>query len=163
MRSGRHWVRTWIVTSSGIRSCSMRSRTKSKSGWLADGKPTSISLNPICTSVSNILRLRAGSIGSISAWLPSRRSPAHQRGAFSIWTFGQRRSGSASGSGRKGTYLSNGIFLGLTLSGGISALVSGRVGQNKTSWPEGTGGEKGEQRRLLASRKEEVAAEGPRG
>ena len=25
-------------------------RMKSKSGWLADGKPTSISLKPICTS-----------------------------------------------------------------------------------------------------------------
>ena len=48
--SGRHWVSTWIVTSSGIRSSSISWRTKSKSGWLADGKPTSISLKPISTS-----------------------------------------------------------------------------------------------------------------
>ena len=32
------------LTSSGIRPSSMSSRTKSKSVWLADGKPTSISL-----------------------------------------------------------------------------------------------------------------------
>jgi hypothetical protein len=42
--SVRAWVSTWMVTSSGIRSCSMISRTKSKSVWLAAGKPTSISL-----------------------------------------------------------------------------------------------------------------------
>ena len=35
----RHCVSTWIVTSSGIRSSSMSWRMKSKSGWLADGKP----------------------------------------------------------------------------------------------------------------------------
>src|SRR5690606_38704755 len=37
-------VRTWIVPSSGIRASSVSRRTKSKSVWLADGKPTSISL-----------------------------------------------------------------------------------------------------------------------
>ena len=42
--SVRAWVSTWIVTSSGIRSCSMISRMKSKSVWLAAGNPTSISL-----------------------------------------------------------------------------------------------------------------------
>ena len=42
--SGRACVSTWIVTSSGIRSSSTSWRTKSKSVWLADGKPTSISL-----------------------------------------------------------------------------------------------------------------------
>ena len=42
--SGRACVRTWIVTSSGIRSSSTSWRTKSKSVWLALGKPTSISL-----------------------------------------------------------------------------------------------------------------------
>ena len=42
--SGRAWVRTWIRTSDGTWSCSMISRTKSKSVWLAAGKPTSISL-----------------------------------------------------------------------------------------------------------------------
>jgi hypothetical protein len=42
--ASRAWVSTWIVTSSGIRSSSMRLRTKSKSVWDAEGKPTSISL-----------------------------------------------------------------------------------------------------------------------
>ena len=74
-------------TSSGIASSSMIWRTKSKSGWLAAGKPTSISLNPSFTSRSNIRRLRSGVIGSMSAWLPSRRSVLSQRGAFvSRWS-----------------------------------------------------------------------------
>ena len=42
--SSRAWVSTEIVTSSGIASSSIRLRTKSKSYWLALGKPTSISL-----------------------------------------------------------------------------------------------------------------------
>ena len=42
--ASRAWVSTWMTTSSGIRSSSMSWRTKSKSVWLADGKPTSISL-----------------------------------------------------------------------------------------------------------------------
>ena len=68
-------------------------RTKSKSVWLAAGNPTSISLYPICTSSANIRRLRSGDIGSISAWLPSRRSTAHQRGAASTRRVGHCRSG----------------------------------------------------------------------
>ena len=44
IRSSRAWVRTEIRTSAGILSASMSSRTKSKSVWLALGKPTSISL-----------------------------------------------------------------------------------------------------------------------
>ena len=44
IRASRAWVSTWMTTSSGIRSSSMSWRTKSKSVWLADGKPTSISL-----------------------------------------------------------------------------------------------------------------------
>jgi hypothetical protein len=54
---------------------------KSKSGWEAAGNPTSISLKPQCTSRSTLRRFREGSIGSIRAWLPSRRSTLHQRGA----------------------------------------------------------------------------------
>ena len=42
--SSRAWVSTEIVTSSGMTSSSIRLRTKSKSDWLAAGKPTSISL-----------------------------------------------------------------------------------------------------------------------
>ena len=81
MISGRDWVRTEIVTSSGTASASIRDRTKSKSVCDAAGKPISISLYPRLTNRSNILRLRLGSIGSISAWLPSRRSVDIQRGA----------------------------------------------------------------------------------
>jgi len=42
--SSRAWVSTWMVTSGGTASSSTRLRTKSKSVWLAEGKPTSISL-----------------------------------------------------------------------------------------------------------------------
>ena len=42
-------------------------------------------------------RLRAGSIGSIRAWLPSRRSTLHQRGARVITRDGHVRSGSGIG------------------------------------------------------------------
>ena len=41
--------------------------------------------------------LRAGVIGSMRAWLPSRRSTAHQRGAWVMTVFGQVRSGRAIG------------------------------------------------------------------
>ena len=82
-----------MTTSSGMRSSSMSIRTKSKSVWEAAGKPTSISLNPIATSSSNISSLRAGFIGSMRAWLPSRRSTAHHRGACSIRASGHVRSG----------------------------------------------------------------------
>ena len=44
MRSSRAWVSTEICTSSGMRSSVTSLRTKSKSVWEADGKPTSISL-----------------------------------------------------------------------------------------------------------------------
>ena len=44
IRCSRDWVRTWMTTSSGIRSSSISIRTKSKSVCEADGKPTSISL-----------------------------------------------------------------------------------------------------------------------
>ena len=40
-------------------------------------------------------RLRAGLIGSISAWLPSRRSTAHHIGARSMTLSGQVRSATA--------------------------------------------------------------------
>jgi len=42
--SSRAWVSTEICTSSGTTSPVIRLRTKSKSAWLADGNPTSISL-----------------------------------------------------------------------------------------------------------------------
>lgn len=109
-----------MVTSSGMRSPSMISRRKSKSVCDADGNPTSISLKPMSTNVVNIFILRTGSIGSISAWLPSRRSTEHQIGARSSTLFGQLRSRRppladppCSGErGRNGRYFSKGIFVG---------------------------------------------------
>ena len=92
MSSDRDCVRTWTQTSSGISPSSIKRRQKSKSGAEAEGKPTSISLNPISTSASNICFLRGTSIGSISAWLPSRRSTEHQRGASVMALLGQVRS-----------------------------------------------------------------------
>jgi len=44
-----------------------------------------------------MLRLRAGLIGSISAWLPSRRSVESQRGAAVTVLPGQVRSGRRTG------------------------------------------------------------------
>src|ERR1039457_2414061 len=78
-----------MVTSSGMSRSSMISRTKSKSVWEAAGNPTSISLKPILTSVSNMRRLRAASMGSINAWLPSRKSTLHQVGGAVMTVLGQ--------------------------------------------------------------------------
>src|SRR4051812_17718322 len=94
---------------------------KSKSGWLAAGKPTSISLKPIFTRALNMRILRSGSIGSIRAWLPSRRSTLHHSGALSIVLSGQVRS--ASEIGRKRSYLPNGIGFGVAGCGGIGVSV----------------------------------------
>jgi hypothetical protein len=116
----------------------MRIRTKSKSGWEAEGKPTSISLKPIFTSVSNMRRLRSGSMGSMSAWLPSLRSTEHQRGALTSFLSGQVRSRSSSGT--NGRYLSNGIGFGVTGLGGISS----------SSW---------KRKNLLATQAQEVSGE----
>ena len=61
----------------------MSSRTKSKSGWEAAGKPTSMCLKPMCHQRPSAAFSWATVIGSTSAWLPSRRSTAHQSGARS--------------------------------------------------------------------------------
>ena len=81
-----------MVTSPGIIFFSISSRTNSKSVSDAAGKPTSISLKPIWQSSLNIRVLRSESIGSISAWLPSRRSTAHQIGGLVMTTPGHLRS-----------------------------------------------------------------------
>ena len=91
--SGRHWVKTWIATSSGTAPPSMIERTKSKSVCDDEGKATSISLKPMFTSSRNMRFLRSTPIGSISAWLPSRRSTEHQIGALSMILEGHWRSG----------------------------------------------------------------------
>ena len=139
--SCRHCVSTWIVTSSGIRSSVMILRMKSKSGWLAAGKPTSISLKPIRTTSSNIRILRVGSIGSMSAWLPSRRSTEHHSGALSMTTLGHVRSWRTIGT--EARYLSNGILGGVELAGGMSAPV--RVGGSAGGGWGGCAGPKNEE------------------
>ena len=93
-----------MVTSPGIIFFSISSRTNSKSVSDAAGKPTSISLKPIWQSSLNIRVLRSESIGSISAWLPSRRSTAHQIGGLVMTALGHLRSGR--GTGLKATYFS---------------------------------------------------------
>ncbi|MGF6409541.1 hypothetical protein OKW37_001211 [Paraburkholderia sp. MM5482-R2] len=65
--SARDGTKTSIVTSSGMRRSSISLRTKSKSACDADGKPTSISLKPIATSISKYSSFCAAFIGSISA------------------------------------------------------------------------------------------------
>ncbi len=100
-----------MATSSGMRSSSMIWRMKSKSGCEAAGNPTSISLKPMPTRVSKNWSFRAGSIGSIRAWLPSRRSTLHHSGATSRWRSAQVRSGSWMG--RFGRYFSNGMSHGV--------------------------------------------------
>src|SRR5215510_1878362 len=70
-------------------------------------------------------RLRSTSMGSIRAWLPSRRSTEHHSGAFSMRRLGQVRSWRTTGI--QGRYFSNGIFLGVTGWGGIAGPPSIRV------------------------------------
>ena len=81
-------------------------------------------------------RLRVGSIGSISAWLPSRRSTEHHSGALSMITFGQVRSVSTSGT--CGRYLPNGIGLTVVGDGGMSCS-SGRKMKNPPAGRAGGG------------------------
>src|SRR5690348_15092539 len=62
------------------------------------------------TSRSNIRFLRSEFMGSMRAWLPSRRSTAHQRGALSIRLVGHVRSGKSTAiCSWNDTYLPNGI------------------------------------------------------
>ena len=89
---------------------SIRRRTKSNSVCEAEGKPTSISLKPMPTSVSNMRSLRSWPIGSIRAWLPSRRSTAHQIGAWVMVRDGHWRSGKSIGG--QGLYLAAKSILG---------------------------------------------------
>ena len=102
-RCSRAWVSTCTVTSSGMRFSSMSLRMKSNSICEAEGKPTSISLKPILTSCSNMRILRSISMGSISAWLPSRKSTLHQTGGLLMVASGQVRS--VRRTGTKGRYL----------------------------------------------------------
>src|SRR5471032_658544 len=106
--SSRDWVSTMTVTSSGMRFSSTSLRTKSKSVCDADGKPTSISLMPILTSSSKKRSFFSALIGSISAWLPSRRSVLIQIGGLVMTWFGHWRSDNWTGG--KARYFAAGFF-----------------------------------------------------
>src|ERR1700744_79818 len=92
-----------MVTSSGMRPSSMRLRLNWNSVFEAEGKPTSISLNPHRTKASKSSSFCETFIGTASAWLPSRRSTLHQIGAAVSVRLGHWRSGIAMGG--KGRYL----------------------------------------------------------
>src|SRR3989338_10672789 len=87
---------------------SISSRTKSKSVCEADGKPTSISFKPTATRHLKKRIFFSASIGSISDWLPSRRSDDSQIGARVMVCDGQVRSGILIGV--KARYLLEGSF-----------------------------------------------------
>ena len=93
IKSSRPWVSTWMVVSSGMWLSSIRVRTKSKSVCEAAGNEASISFTPTATRVFQKRSFFTASIGSISDWLPSRRSELHQIGASVMVFDGQVRSG----------------------------------------------------------------------
>src|SRR5690242_11379090 len=97
IKSSRACTSTWSHTSSGTRFSSMSRRLNVNSVLDADGKPTSISLKPIFTSVWNNSSFCDTFIGTASAWLPSRKSTLHQRGAAVSTRLGHWRSANATG------------------------------------------------------------------
>src|SRR3712207_6581353 len=125
------------------------------------------------TSSSNIRRLRSGVMGSISAWLPSRRSTAHQRGATVVTFSGQVRSGRPTGV--KGAYRWIGISEGCWgwrtcgCCGLLHTEGSYGAGWTQLRWDgqqalgtretRGEGADLGEG--LAAAHKQEAAAHGP--
>src|SRR5918996_492847 len=72
------------------------------------------------TRRSNIARLRAGDIGSISAWLPSRRSVDSQRGALVMRLSGQTRSEMSTAS--------YGVYLWIGIPDGFCVTVAAVMG-----------------------------------
>ena len=120
MSSARAWHSTCTVTCSGTMPRSMIWRMKSKSGCEAAGNPTSISTKPTSSSNSYMRSFSSTFIGSISAWLPSRRSTLHQRGAAARARFGHCRSGNETGV--NGRYLAKGMAP-LRLPWGAAVLV----------------------------------------
>src|SRR5882672_5314273 len=108
----------------------MSKRLNANSVLDAEGKPTSISLKPICTSVWNNSSFCETFIGTASAWLPSRKSTLHQRGACVRVSFGQRRSFNSTGG--NGRYFLDG-FLSMIISLSNECLAT--VRQIKTPPP----------------------------
>src|SRR5271170_4180313 len=86
----------------------MSKRLKANSVFDADGNPTSISLKPVFTSVWNNSNFCDTFIGTASAWLPSRKSTLHQRGACVRTRLGHWRSGKLTGG--NGRYFFDGSF-----------------------------------------------------
>jgi hypothetical protein len=74
------WVSTWMVTSSGISVLldELAARSRSRSAGAREADLDLLVAHP--HQQVEHPRLRSGLIGSIRAWLPSRRSTAHQRG-----------------------------------------------------------------------------------
>src|SRR5450755_3812143 len=108
IKSSRACTSTCNHTSSDAWPFSMSKRLKANSVFDADGKPTSISLKPVFTSVWNNSNFCETFIGTASAWLPSRKSTLHQRGARVRTRFGHWRSGNATGG--NGRYFFDGSF-----------------------------------------------------
>ena len=137
--------------SAGIRSSSTSRRTKSKSVFDADGKPTSISLTPSATSRSNIFCLRAESIGLTSAWLPSRRSVEHQIGRAVDDAVGPGAVGQVDG--RVGAVLPvrHGHRLAPPVDGLLPAVRERGTGMSRVASP--TGKEEGKRKQAGGARK----------
>src|SRR5699024_4676598 len=76
-----------MVTSSGIRSSSIKRRRKLNSVSDAAGKPTSISLKPISTNILKYSSFSSKFIGIIKAWFPSLKSTLHQIGGSEMYSF----------------------------------------------------------------------------
>ena len=83
-------------------------------------------------------QLRVGSIGSISAWLPSRRSTEHQSGALSMVTVGPRAIGQHERHRTAGT--SRRASFGVTGAGGMADCPG--VGCEWVRCPSGSGPER---------------------
>src|SRR4051812_11777269 len=107
----------------------------------------------MATSSSNIFRLRAGVIGSMSAWLPSRRSTEHHCGAWVMTLDGHVRSGRSMGGNAE--YRENGIGDGcwIFLTGFLVSHLLGRPGMFSSATRVRPVSEA-----LVAAAKEEVAA-----
>jgi hypothetical protein len=79
--SSRACVSTWMVTSSGIRLLLDQLAHEVEVGLRGRREADLDLLEADLHQLLEHARLRAASIGSISAWLPSRRSTLHQCGA----------------------------------------------------------------------------------
>src|SRR5215469_1460937 len=131
-----------------MRFSSISLRTKSKSVCEADGKPTSISLKPISTSISKNSVFCSMLIGSISDWLPSRRSVLIQIGARSTVRVGHLRPFKRMAG--KGRYFSAGlrnmtslVLHGVVCDGGRQRAVGGLATEHDARNFTRTGGNLG--------------------